>query len=95
MIYDQASANLIGGLEKASPDLLNTLTEMLDWPHWQVQIQAIQALGKIRRNIPDLAIQRLLALRCDPTLPIDAVRKKADEALGEILSLETGIEDLW
>jgi HEAT repeat protein len=94
-LFLSLKAGLIGGLEKASPDLLNALTEMLDWPNWQVQIQAIQALGKIRRNIPDLAIQRLLALHGDSSLVMNAVRIKANEALGEILSLETGIEDLW
>jgi hypothetical protein len=47
----------------------------------------------VRRNIPDLAIKRLLAIRSDPAF-IQTVREAADDALSEILSLETGIEPL-
>ncbi len=77
----------------ASTTLLEKLTELLDWPHWQIRIKAAQALGQIRRNIPDEAIQRLLELRRDPNPNMRAVRDAADDALAEILSLETGIED--
>ena len=63
---------------------------MLDWHYWQVRMKATRALGKIRRNIPDRAIQRLLELRHDP---VRAVREAADDARGEILSLEAGMED--
>jgi HEAT repeat protein len=64
---------------------------LLDWPHWGVQCEAARALGKLRRNVPDRAIRRLLALRRAAASP--AVRRAADDALSEILSLETGIED--
>jgi HEAT repeat protein len=88
-------AGWIGHLERPSADLLEILTEMLDWPHWQVRVQAIEALGDIRRNIPDRAIQRLLDLRRASSPLMHTVRSKADEALGDILSLETGREDEW
>src|SRR6266436_1425489 len=83
--------NLALGL--TSPGLLEKLTEPLDYPHWQVRLKAIQALGHLRRNIPDAAIRRLLAFRRDPDLKMRAVREAADDALAEILSLEAGIED--
>jgi len=73
------------------PAILDELTELLDWPHWQVRINAARALGSIRRNIPDEAIRRLLELRRHD--PVRVVREAADDALAEILSLETGIED--
>jgi hypothetical protein len=56
-------------------------------------MKAIQALGKLRRNIPNEAIRRLLQLRRDPDPKMRAVREAADDALAEILSLEAGIED--
>ncbi len=70
--------------------LLETLTRLLDWPDVQVQLTAIRILAKIRRNIPDATIQRLLIMRGDTNRRI---RTTADDALAEILSLETGIED--
>ena len=86
-------AETIGTMGLASTPLLEKLTELLDWPHWQVRRKAIQALGQLHRNIPDVAIVRLLQLRCDPDPKMRAVREAADDALAEILSLKTGIED--
>ncbi|GCE06990.1 HEAT repeat domain-containing protein [Dictyobacter aurantiacus] len=83
-------AEIIGFLSKGEPDLLDSVTQLLDWPHWQVRIKAAEALGNIRRNIPDVALLRLLAMRQDS---IKAVRDAADDALAQILSLEAGIED--
>jgi HEAT repeat protein/transcriptional regulator with XRE-family HTH domain len=84
-------AEVIGNVGYSTPNLLEKLTHLLDWPYWQVQMKAAQALGKIRRNIPNVAIRRLLELRHDPQSR--AVRLAANDALAEILSLETGIED--
>jgi HEAT repeat protein len=84
-------ANVTGDMGQAAPDLIARLGELLDWPYWEVRMKAVQALGKLRRNIPDATIRRLLELRHDPHSR--AVREAADEALAEILSLETGIED--
>ncbi len=84
-------ADMIGDMGKATPDLIARLDELLDWPYWQVRLKTAQALGKLRRNIPDATIRRLLELRHEPNSR--AVREAADEALAEILSLETGIED--
>ncbi len=84
-------AEIIGCIGYGSPLLLEKLTRLLDWPYWEVRRDAAWALGNIHRNIPDTAIQRLLELRYDSTS--QAVCKAADDALMEILSLETGIED--
>jgi len=84
-------ANTISSLENASPSLLDKLAQLLDWPYWEVQMKAAEALGKLRRNIPDIAIERLYTLRIHSQSR--AVREAADNALSEILSLETGIED--
>ena len=54
-------------------------------------MKAAQTLGAIHRNIPDRAIRRLLQLRHDPHS--QAVCYAADEALAEILSRESGMED--
>jgi HEAT repeat protein len=84
-------AETIGNLGFASSNLLEQLTLLLDWPYWEVRMKAAQALGKLRRNIPDAAIRRLLELRRDPQSRTVCV--VANDALAEILSLETGIED--
>jgi len=83
-------AETIENVGYISPFFTAQLLPMLDWHYWQVRMKAAQALGKIRRNIPDEAIQRVLELRHDP---VRAVREAADDALGEILSLEAGMED--
>lgn len=84
-------AEATGNLGYSSPALLEKLTQLLQWPYWEVRMKAAQALGKLRRNIPDAAIRHLLELRHDPQSR--AVRLAANDALAEILSLETGIED--
>jgi len=81
----------IGELERVPVELMDYVADLLDWPYWEVRFKATQALGKLRRNIPDRAIRRLLDLRRDPTSR--ALRIAADDALSDILSLETGIED--
>ncbi|HEU5374334.1 MAG TPA: HEAT repeat domain-containing protein [Ktedonobacteraceae bacterium] len=82
-------ADAIGAIGHTEPSLMAILTELLVWPYWQVQMKAAQALGQLRRNVPDAALQRLLALRHDPHSR--AVREAADEALSEILSFEIGM----
>ena len=84
-------AETVGNMGLSSPVFLEEITKLLDWHHWQVRIKAAQALGSMRRNIPDMTIKRLLELRLAD--PVKAVREAADDALAEILSLETGIED--
>ena len=84
-------ADVLGDMGRAAPDLIAHLDESLDWPYRQVRLKAVQALGKLRRNIPDATIRRLLELRHEPNSR--AMREAADETLAEILSLETGIED--
>jgi HEAT repeat protein len=86
-------AETIGSLGLTLTPLLEKLTELLNWPHWQVRLKAIEALAQLRRNIPDSAIRRLLELRRDLDPKMQAVREAADDALAEILSLETAIED--
>jgi HEAT repeat protein len=84
-------AETIGNMQHASYKLLQQLMQLLDWPYWEVRMKAVEALGKIRRNIPDAAIYRIFELRHDSQSR--AVREAADDALAEILSLETTIED--
>ena len=84
-------ADTVMNMEYASPAIFERLTQLLDWPYWQVRLKAIHAFGKLRRNVPDQAIRRLYELRRDPQSR--AVREAADQVLAEILSLETGIED--
>ncbi len=84
-------ADLIGGLEQASPSLLETLSRLLMWPYWEVQVRAAQALGQLRRSIPESALRRLYTLRKDSVSK--TVRRSAEDALAEILSLQAGIED--
>ncbi len=45
-LVQMQAADTIGELGTASPKLLEKLTELLDWSHWQVRIKAAQALGK-------------------------------------------------
>jgi len=78
-------------MENASPFLIGKLTPLLDWPYWEVRMRAAQALGKLRHNVPEEAIRRLIELRNGPE-PL-VVRRAADDALAEVLSLEAGIEE--
>ncbi|WP_220210540.1 hypothetical protein [Reticulibacter mediterranei] len=56
-------ADLLGKIKPSIPLATEMLTRLLDWLFWQVQMKAAYALGEIRRNIPDVAIRRLLELR--------------------------------
>jgi HEAT repeat protein len=84
-------AETIGSIEKATPDVLDMLVDLLEWPQWDVQEQAAKALGAIKRNIPDQGIRALMTLR--RTAEKKSVRLAADTALGEILSVEQGMEE--
>jgi HEAT repeat protein len=90
-LVQRSIASAISELGRAPADLVAYVGELLDWPHLDVQREAAQALGKLRRNVPDRAIEKLLALRRTSIAPL--VRRAADDTLSEILSLETGIED--
>ena len=80
-----------GEMQLASRELLDELTKLLSWPHWQVRVSAAKALGSIRRKILKDAILGLRTLRLQD--PVHTVRKAADDALAEILSLETSDDD--
>ncbi len=85
-------ADLLGSTGQPFPAFNTTLTTLLDWHYWEVRMMAAQALGKIRRQIPERAVQRLEELRKD--VESQAVCDAADDALAEILSLdENVIED--
>ncbi len=84
-------AEVIGDMEVSSPILIERLAQLLDWPYWQVQVKTIQALGKIRRNIPDNLVERLREMRKHS---VKTVAYAADDALGEILSVEAIEDDL-
>jgi hypothetical protein len=78
-------------MEHVSSAIRSKLTEILDWPYWEVQVKAAQAFKMLRRNIPKEAIDRLLEIRV--ASPSQAVRDAADDALAVLLSFEMGIEE--
>jgi HEAT repeat protein len=86
-------AEILGQLGIARREVFDYLERLLDWHFWQVRVKAAKALGQIQRNVPETTIKRLLELRLDPDPMMRAVREAANDALAEILSLETGIED--
>src|SRR5262249_19364926 len=70
--------------------LIAILTDLLQHPYWEVRTRAATALGKVRRGISDVALQRLSLLLRDASR---AVAHAADDALAQVLSLEAGVED--
>lgn len=84
-------ARMIGEMGLASFDHIQKLNDLLFWPHWQVQLNAIESFRKLHRSIPDDAIRQLLYLRQNSQAL--CVRQAADNALAELLSLETGLEE--
>ncbi len=85
-------AEAVEYLEYAPRFLVDEVAKLLDWHYWEVRMRAAQALGKLRRNISEQAVLRLLALRNDDR-ESQLVREAADDALAEILSLEDGLEE--
>lgn len=88
---DVELAQTLAWFERLSPGLFAWLAEALASPSWRVRAEAVSVFHRRHRNVPDVAIRRLYALRHDPESPY--IRSQADQALGMILSLETGIED--
>jgi HEAT repeat protein len=84
-------ARMIDDMGLASPEYIQRLDELLFWPHWQVQLRVIGAFRTLHRPIPDTVIKQLLYLR--QHAQARPVRQAADDALAELLSLETGIEE--
>ncbi len=76
----------------STPMVFDRLVPLLDWHYWQVQVKAARALGKIKRNVPDVAIKRLLVMRRERGALMRSVSEAADAALLGILSMVTGIE---
>jgi HEAT repeat protein len=84
-------AAAIGQMQRVPAIMFVKLGELLEWPFEPVQMAAIEALGKIRRNIPDALIRQLMVMRrASPSL---AIRDAADDALAAILVVEAGMED--
>lgn len=75
-------ARLVGDIGRSTPELIAILDNLLDWPHWDVRMKAVQSLGKLRRNIPDTTIHHLQTVSRDTRS--QAVREAADEALTKI-----------
>lgn len=84
-------ADMVRQIGHASSTVLNILGEMLDWPYWEVQSTAAEALGTIHRYVPDRAIHKLLELRL--TSPSRSVKAAAENALTSIFTHEGGMED--
>jgi HEAT repeat protein len=56
----------IGEQRLTSPVALDYLVELLWWPYWPVRLEAEEALGKLRANLPEAAVRRLRELTRDP-----------------------------
>jgi HEAT repeat protein len=76
-------ADIIGYTGHPFPPYIDHLADLLEWPHWHVQLAAIRAVNAIGRGIPKRIIQRLYEIRSNAG---DNLRKAADEALATILS---------
>ncbi len=83
---------VIATVTDAPKTFLGELTNLLDWPYWEVRMRAAEAFRKLRRDIPEEAILRLFTLR-DNDDEVQTVRVAADDALAEILSLQDGLEE--
>jgi hypothetical protein len=81
----------IGWMERVTPPLMAMLVELLDYPYWEVRLEVVRALGKIRHSIPDRALLRLMELRSNSQS--QTMREAVDDALAKILAPEGGIED--
>jgi hypothetical protein len=84
-------AKAIGQIGRATPEVLNMVVDLLDWPYQETRLEAVRALRAIHRTIPDRAIRRLIELRRD--LQSSELRCAADIALAEILAYENGMEE--
>lgn len=51
---------VLGEIGYSTPMVYDKPVPLLDWHYWQVRVKAARVPGKIRRNIPDLAIKRLV-----------------------------------
>ncbi|HET8842454.1 MAG TPA: hypothetical protein VFN35_13365, partial [Ktedonobacteraceae bacterium] len=79
-------AQIIGEMETLPPPLLARLVSLLKWPHWEVQMRAAEAVGRL--HIPLTAELKGDLYELYQNSPSPAVRAAADDALTELLSLE-------
>ncbi|MHB8597179.1 MAG: HEAT repeat domain-containing protein [Ktedonobacteraceae bacterium] len=83
--------DLMANMEDVPSPWLEKLSHLLGSSYWEVQMKVAQALGKLRRDIPQEGIDRLRTLRNDSASR--AVQMAADDALAAILSFETSMEE--
>lgn len=83
-ILQGSLAETIGELRLATPEAIQHLIGLLEWPHWEVQREATLALKKLQVPLPDEAIHRLHALQVNSL--IRPLREAATEALMEFCS---------
>lgn len=55
-----------GNTGLARPLFLEILTQLLDWPYWEVRMKACRAPGKMTGPLPEKTLYRLLQLCNDP-----------------------------
>lgn len=85
--------DLMANMDEVPLSWREKLTSLLDpSQYWEVRVKAAQALGKLRRDIPPEAVERLKATRKDPES--STVQIAADDALTEILSFEPGVDEI-
>lgn len=86
-------ADLMANMDDVPLPWLEKLTTLLGPSfYWEVRVKMAQALGKLRRNIPQDAVDRLKEMRNDPKSR--AVQLAADDALAEILSFEPSVDEV-
>ena len=85
--------DLMANMDEVPLSWREKLTSLLEpsW-YWEVRVKAAQALGKLRRDIPQEAVERLRAMRNDPGSR--AAQMAADDALAEILSFEPSVDEV-
>jgi hypothetical protein len=74
-------AEVLGDIGYSTLMVFDRLVPLLDWHYWQVRVKAARAFGKIRRNIPEVAIKRLLVMRSERGALMHSVSEAADDAL--------------
>ncbi len=87
-------SDLMANMDEVPLSWLEKLTSLLEpsW-YWEVRVKAAQALGKLRRDLPEEAVERLKAMRNDSGSR--AVQMAADDALAEILSFEPSVDEVF
>lgn len=78
-ILQGSLAETIGELRLATPEAVQHLISLLEWPHWEIQREAALALKKLQAPLPEEAIHLLQTLQVNS--PVRPLREATTEAL--------------